>query len=266
MKTKRFICLLLLLALSLSCLSGCIAGLPSEGNSLKDKGTSSERESAKAPESSLEPEVQPTDAPAMGMTVPIISELYSLELSDNYGSTGSYHVPQINCDSADALAINREIAEHYGPIVEEEQGHIASNVSITCYEIEWKLIVNGDCFALIISRLYPNDCRYYDVYNFSAVTGAKMENTELLNQFNMEMYEFLDLAQAAAEDFFVTRANAVGVEQDDYYWELLEATISDDVICPDMPLFVNEDGGLSIITPIGSFAGAEFYWEIIAIT
>lgn len=265
MKTKRFICLLLLLALSLSCLSGCIAGLPSEGNSLMEKGTSSERESAKVPESSLEPDVQPTDAPAMDMTDPI-SELYSLELSDNYGSTGSYHVPQINCDSADALAINREIAEYYSSIVEEEQENIAGNVSIICYEIAWKLIVNGDCFALIVSCAYPGDNRSYKVYNFDSLTGTRLSNAELLNQFNMEMYEFLDLAQAAAEDFFVTRANAMGVEQDDYYWELLEATISDDVIYADMPLFVNEDGGLSIITPIGSFAGAEFYWEIIPIT
>ncbi len=263
---KKYVCLFLAFLLLVGSLSGCAlittSRLPSTDQDTDRHTTETQKPK---PETTQEPEIQPTDAPAMDMNDPI-TELYALELSDSYGYTGSYHVPQINCDTPDALAINREIAEHYSPIVEEEQGHIASDVSIICYKIEWQLIANGDRFALIVSCLHPGDSWSYKVYNFDSLTGARLSNAELLNQFNMEMYEFLDLAQAAAEAFFVAQASSMGVEQDDYYWELLEATISDDVICPDMPLFVNENGGLSIITPIGSFAGAEFYWKIIPIT
>lgn len=275
---KKIICLFLILVLLSSCLSGCsLLGLTMlnkqelKPQTITPKETVDEIPAIESiPTDTSVPETAPATEviPAMDMSNPI-SDLYAMTLVDEsteFSWEVSYHVPQINCDSEDARRINKEIDEEYSRIIDEELDSQQNGYSFTCEYIKWELISNGQyTFTLIITSGYPSDCRYYTLYNFNALTGKEISNKEILEQFGLSADEFVAMAKETAGNIFLARAEAFG-ETDNYVQRLLDGTVSDENIHKNMPLFVNENGTLCIITPIGSFAGADFYYEIIELT
>lgn len=264
---KKFLVVSLALVLVLGCLSGCFFVRIDKPvtDILKPQDESVQKLPEEKPVIETLPTVSslPELQPAMDMNDPI-SEIYDLAMTDDYGYTATYNVPQINCDSADAQRINAEIEEVYGGILEEELQHHEEGVSFICEYIKWWTVPNGEySFALIVSCLYPGGNEYFSVYNFDGMSGREIKNEEILTHFGLTEEEFLDLTRSAAEAYFVDSFSSMS--DDPYYEDRLEFTVADEQIHSGLPMFINETGGLSVIAEIGSLAGADAYSRIIEI-
>ena len=85
-------------------------------------------------------EKEPDDTPS-GYDDSLISELYSEEGeytdAENNTLAYSYHVPRIVSETAVAAALNDEIADQFGALVQEQKNMMASRVSLTCLSVTW---------------------------------------------------------------------------------------------------------------------------------
>lgn len=255
---KKYICLGILLAFTLSCLGGCKAS--------ESMNTDKKEESKEEQITSSEP-VDEISTPKMDMENPI-SELYSLDFEDDSvpPTPISYHVPQINCDTEDAKKINDEIKEKYGSEVEEGLQNKEEGYTVVCYSIKWELIISGEyTFALVVSSEFPGSNINYDVYNFDGMTGKSISNEEILGRVNLEDAEFVAMVKEKAANRYAEKYNNVKDMMPELYLEQLEYTVSNERININMPMFVSEDGGLSVIADIGSLAGAGSYYEVLKI-
>ena len=83
-----------------------------------------------------------------------VSELYSEEGnaadSQGIGYTYSYHVPQIEDDTADAAAINEEIAALYGELAETGLKNIENQEIPGCNIVTYESCRSGDVLALVM--------------------------------------------------------------------------------------------------------------------
>lgn len=201
----------------------------------------------------------------------LITEIYSIDSLDpvsEYSDEVYYHVPQINCTTDDAVAINNDIQETYGNLVAEEIAYYEQGFSNACYYVGWDLFVNDDnTFALIVYRKYSDYDVYYSVYNFSAVTGTKVGNREILSKLNITEDEFVENAKVAVTDAF-NQANSWVTPEIPWYNEVemgLDETLSSSNINVDMPMFINEHGSISVIARINTFAGSGYEYVIVDI-
>lgn len=170
------------------------------------------------------------------------------------GESFSYRVPRIQIDGFDDL--NREIEDTYQDIIAEAT---QSGADPYCERIIWWVCWSGETCALIIVSSYPSDCRYYQVYNFNVITGERIDNETLMEFAGIDPEEFTEQAKAAAEQCYTQKYSYA--EKDEFYEAQLNATVSDERINPDMRMYLEADGTLMLISPIGSLAGADSYEE-----
>ena len=129
MKKLRILCAALCLALALTACGGTSGTIP----------------------------VGDTPSPSGGKTYndSLITELYTMEGSytDEWDNeyTYSLHVPQVSADSADAEALNQEIAETYQADVDALQDALDNGYSITVSDIAWESHWTGSLLSLVVS-------------------------------------------------------------------------------------------------------------------
>ncbi len=201
----------------------------------------------------------------------LISELYSIDYQnpeDEYANA-SIHVPQINCDTADANVINDEIQRFYRPLVEDSIESFEMDGYYMWDDIGWEVYVDDDStFSLLIHRSTQGFNGGYDVYNFSAVTGKVVSNSEILAKMDLTEDEFIELATSVVTDEFNRRISYADLSQEwagTTFGDMLAESTSSDVINADMPMFIDEDGGLSIVTRINSLGGTDYEYIILKV-
>ena len=94
---------------------------------------------------------EPDETPAYGDA--LITELYAEE-GDYRDPVGNethyvYHVPQIVSETAVAAAINAEIADAFGSIVQDQKNMMAARASLTCPAVRWESHWNGSLLCLL---------------------------------------------------------------------------------------------------------------------
>lgn len=189
-----------------------------------------------------------------------VYELYSKDLEGWY----FFHVPQINCQSPDANAINQAIAEHYGGLVEQGLADTAEGYSPSCYGIDYTWHWFEDVLVLRVWKEYPNDCVYYQVWCLDRATGIQLTNEDILAICGVSKEDFVAQATAAvtAEYYQLYPQEIRDMVGAEFYDEMLVFSQSAENIHLDMVMFPAEDGSLMLISPVGSMAGASSYERI----
>lgn len=278
---KKWILLVVCLAL-LTTLSGCAMLRERLGNVFSQKEPLQEQQTDSTARIIAEPEPEPTTEPSIEPTTESVPENFAptgIQMPDTedaivllYDETGtayddeyySYRVPQLNCQTPDALRINASITEEYEPLVQEMLALAAEGMSTYCYRIDYETVWCGDTLALIVYCEYYSDCVYYSVYNFDRVTGCEVTNAELLACTGFDEETFVTLAKARCVEFFDEKYQNIpeDMKNDDFTTKQRVAYATDEYIHPDMRMYLREDGTLMLISPIGSIAGADCYEEI----
>lgn len=244
MKRLRILCAALCLALALTACGGT-SGIISSGDRPSPPGGKTYNDS-------------------------FITELYTMDGSytDEWDNeyTYSLHVPQVSADSADAEALNREIAETYQADVEALQDALDNGYSITVSDIAWESHWTGSLLSLVVSAQYPDVSNSYNVYHFDFADGKRLTGAEVLSALDVDGDAFLTEVHRAAARTFDNMYAGVDVMDADtagYLAPLRAMTIA--MADGDVPFVPNPDGSFIAYLNIGSIAGAGWYAQPVAV-
>lgn len=217
-------------------------------------------------------EKEPDDTPS-GYDDSLISELYSEEgeYTDAENNTLSYryHVPQIVSETAVAAALNAEIADKFGALVQEQKSMMAGRVSLTCLSVTWKSYWNDSLLCLVLTSEMDGDMTDYAVYSYDFFGGKRLTSEDLLAREGLSTQEFVMAARRTAANYFdglyrdALSGSMGGADFVASYAERRAWTLSDENINAEMRLYL-DGGALHMIVPVGSFAGAASYDADIA--
>ena len=123
-----------------------------------------------------------------------ITEQYTLEKvvqAENGGTVRlNIHLPQLECDSADAARINAEITRYYEYDVQEyvDCPEAADpDVWDICIEMNWNASWYGDCVSLVVSSSYGGtDAHFYDGWCFDFESGKQLTVTQMLERMGAD--------------------------------------------------------------------------------
>lgn len=218
-------------------------------------------------------EKEPDDTPS-GYDDSLISELYSEEgeYTDAENNTLSYcyHVPQIVSETAVAAALNAEIADKFGALVQEQKSMMAGRVSLTCFSVTWKSYWNDSLLCLVLTSEMDGDLTDYAVYSYDFFGGKRLTSEDLLAREGLSTQEFVMAARRTAANYFdglyrdALSGSMGGADFIASYAERRAWTLSDENINAEMRLYL-DGGALHMIVPVGSFAGAASYDADIAV-
>ena len=218
-------------------------------------------------------EKEPDDTPS-GYDDSLISELYSEEgeYTDAENTTLSYcyHVPQIVSETAVAAALNAEIADKFGTLVQEQKSMMAGRVSLTCLSVTWKSYWNDSLLCLVLTSEMDGDLTDYAVYSYDFFGGKRLTSEDLLAREGLSTQEFVMAARRTAANYFdglyrdALSGSMGGADFVASYAERRAWTLSDENINAEMRLYL-DGGALHMIVPVGSFAGAASYDADIAV-
>ena len=196
---------------------------------------------------------------------PLIGALYNeaFDYTDG-GSSGhyTYRVPQLLADTKDAKAINREIADRYGPIVEEALASKEDGMGISCRYVAWTSYQYGDILSLIVSCGWNYDATEESVYLYDTAAGTRLTTTALLTALGVDETVFLDTVRRVAAERFDAKYSQPGAAAEEVA-ERRAWTLSDANINMDIGAYPDGAGWLYAVVPIGSIAGASAYEQVL---
>lgn len=180
------------------------------------------------------------------------------------GSSGhyTYRVPQLLADTKDAKAINREIADRYGPIVEEALASKEDGMGISCRYVAWTSYQYGDILSLIVSCGWNYDATEESVYLYDTAAGTRLTTTALLTALGVDETVFLDTVRRVAAERFDAKYSQPGAAAEEVA-ERRAWTLSDANINMDIGAYPDGAGWLYAVVPIGSIAGASAYEQVL---
>lgn len=201
----------------------------------------------------------------------LLSELYSEEgeYTDENGNTLSYyyHVPRLESETAVAAALNAEIADEYGTIVQEQKTMMAARASLTCLRVSWESYWNGSLLCLVVTSVMDGDTISRSVYSYDFFGGKRLANEDLIARCGLSEDDFLRAVRLSAAEYFDETyrdalAEGSGADFAARFAERRARTLSDENINMELPCYL--DGGtLRVIVPIGAFAGADSYDAVL---
>ena len=176
-----------------------------------------------------------------------------------------FDVPEILISSEDAQAVNTEIEERFLSLAEEGLEQADQNIAPMYPYITWYGEIWEDVLSVIICAQTDWESAEYGVYCFDMDTGARLDNQDILDRLNITEEGFLDVTRSAAESMFRSMFDSVPEEDRAGmgYDERLAWTVSDENINMDLLIFPDSAGDLTVIAPIGSLAGADWYYRYL---
>lgn len=168
-----------------------------------------------------------------------------------------YHIPVVELPGVNAQEVNELLYEtHYQNLKEnaldiKEQPFMLGMI----YSVGQK----GDIVSVMVQESCDCDLTYYYVYNFSAVTGKQIEDSDVFAAFGLTEMQGRENIKNSLSDYWDQKIQQIGSEGFESY---KNDTLSDENIALFRP-FIDEMGNLRYTGTIYSPAGAESYDWII---
>lgn len=196
----------------------------------------------------------------------IITESYAEEghYTDSLDNswTYSYHVPQLTADTVGARAINAAIDEKFGDPVRGALEDMEKAVSLGCVSVAWKSYRYNDVLSLVVKAEADWEFTDYAVYLYDAGRGVQLTTAELLEKLNMEQETVLNALRRSAAAAFDEQAYINTTEGVQWVQER-SWTVGAENVNTEAMVYADETGKLMAVLPVGSMAGAAWYYKVL---
>lgn len=251
---KKTISLLLAASLLLS-LAGC--GLLPQFPSFPTKGSQNETESTEP--SSSEP---PAQLYGDNLISDAISEEFSWVDSYNCDWDCSFHIPQIISDAPGAESLNLQIADAFGGYVEEAKAAMRDNTSPGVITVSWDSYWTGSVLSLVLSAQYSMEFTDYMVYHYDFAADTTLQGWQMAELYGASYADLMTaLRRTAAQLFDRTTAPFLTPDASAGAAHLRSWTITDENL--SCAMFYPDGGTIYAIVPVGSIAGASWYYHCL---
>ena len=193
------------------------------------------------------PEFTPATDPATLPENPVLSDLVTTgytgsacwkDLSGNI-ETPSFCLPSVTPFCADAIAINREIAEIFTPILGKTRDYFDQKVTAMEAKISYEASLSGDILTILITTDTFYDYHRYHTFAIDIATGQRLDQQALVSRvLNVSYAEFLYRATYTAYDHFREKGITLGSLTDGGYIHSYRLYLADDgtpMICNPCP-------------------------------
>ena len=177
---KKIMALVLTAVMALALLAGC-GGTQSSPSTAADQSSDSSRSTP--------------GAVAQAAQTDRITDQYTLEknVSGVWGEDAvqyiSVHVPQLECDSPDAICINDELNAIYGADFREYESYEEAGQPGSEYPqigVNWDAYWYGDCVSLVVRSRYDGTVPWrYSGWCFDFATGQQITVAEMLQRMGL---------------------------------------------------------------------------------
>lgn len=176
--------------------------------------------------------------------------------------TYSYHVPQLTADTVGARAINAAIDEKFGDPVRGALKDMQQALSLGCVSVSWKSYRYEDVLSLVVKAEADWEFTDYAVYLYDAGRGVQLTTAELLEKLGVAQETFLDgLRRSAAAAFdeqgYINTTEGVQWVQERSW------TVGAENVNTEAMVYADETGKLMAVLPVGSMAGAAWYYKVL---
>lgn len=197
----------------------------------------------------------------------IVTESYAEEggYTDSLDNSWSYsyHVPRLPADTEGAAAINASIDLKFGQPVREALSEMAEGISLSCVTTAWKSYRCGDIVSIVVWAEADWEFTDYGVYLYNIATGEQMTTVALLDTLGVEQEEFLAALRRAACNGFDAQGLSGSAKSSAAFLPERSWTVGEENITTDVMTYALEDGTLRVILPIGTPAGAGWYYQTL---
>lgn len=176
--------------------------------------------------------------------------------------TYSYHVPQLTADTAGARAINAAIDEKFGDPVRGALKDMQQALSLGCVSVSWKSYRYEDVLSLVVKAEADWEFTDYAVYLYDAGRGVQLTTAELLEKLGVAQETFLDGLRRSAAAAFDEQGYINTTEGVQWVQERSWAVGAENVNTEAM-VYADETGKLMAVLPVGSMAGAAWYYKVL---
>lgn len=198
------------------------------------------------------------------ITESITSELvYSV----NLGLGDHFRVPQVNIDTDEIAKLNNKIADDV-----REFAALDPDPAYECSFVDYE-VFNGisGIYSIVIDLNYDGWAGNYEAFTFST-DGHVLSNSEVIRLFGISDNSFYNTVREAiiipASEFECNGQKAIvgGMVNPDYeYADLVDESLSGQIINLNMPIMINNDGKLCVclnIVPIADPHDSEYFYTI----
>ena len=152
------------------------------------------------------------NTPALAAQKDRITDQYTLEknVSGVWGEDAvqyiSVHVPKLECDSPDAVSLNKDLAAIYAADFREYEAYEEAGQPGSEYPqigVNWDAYWYGDCVSLVMrSHDYDEAPWYYSGWCFDFATGRRITTAEMLQHMGLDPDEVQAQVQRQAMQTF----------------------------------------------------------------
>lgn len=251
---KKTVSLLLAASLLLS-LAGC--GLLPQFPSFPTKGSQNGTEPTEP--SSSEPPAQIYDD---SLISDAISEEFSWADEYNCDWDCSFHIPQILSDAPGAESVNLQIANDFGGYVNEAKTAMRDNTSPGVITVSWDSYWTGSVLSLVLTAQYSFEFTDYMVYHYDFAADTTLQGWQVAELYGASYADLITaLRRAAAQFFDRTTAPFLTPDASAGVAYLRSWTITDENL--SCAMFYPDGGTIYAIVPVGSIAGANWYYHCL---
>ena len=198
------------------------------------------------------------------VTETLTSELvYSVDL----GLGDHFRVPQVNIDTDEIAKLNNKIVDDV-----KEFAALDPDPTYECSWVDYE-VFNGisGIYSIVIDLNYDGWGGNYEAFTFSA-DGHVLSNSEVIRLFGISDNSFYNTVRAAliipASEYECNGQKAIvnGMVNTDYeYADLVDESLSGQIINLYMPIMINNDGKLCVclnIVPIADPHDSEYFYTV----
>lgn len=175
----------------------------------------------------------------------------------------SYYVPRLPADTEGARAINDAIDEKFGQPVREALSEMAEGISLSCVTTAWKSYRCGDIVSIVVWAEADWEFTDYGVYLYNIATGEQLSTAALLDMLGVAQEDFLTALRRSAVQAFDAQGIIGAARSGNAFMQERSWTASAENIAVDVMAYVTEDGTLRAVLPIGTPAGAGWYYQTL---
>lgn len=215
-----------------------------------------------------------TDAPATTEPEPLDPWSLMGELSFEQGSytdgdgdtdSYSYALPCINADTPGARAINEEIEEIYGGMIQSSKEDMELGNALFLYSVGYFGEVWDDVLTLVVIAHTMFDSTQYGIYSYDCTTGRRLTTRDILARKGVSEQDFLDASRMQMINCYEEMYSWIPADERDQYGydQGLERVDDELYLSMDLQAYLDSSGDIVIAAPVVSLAGADFYYHLL---
>ena len=193
---------------------------------------------------------------------------YTITFDDDYEQVSSYsfRVPEITEQTAGAASINQKINQRFLGAAQSELAQIEANIGSPLIEMGWYVELWNGLVSLVVYETMDWGTTDYEIYYYDSELGQELNAYQVLDRLVLTEENFLEGVRAAVRERYDQQYANIEEDQRETmgYYAMRDRIDGADLINMSMVKFyVSEGAQISVVAPVPSLAGADYYYQIV---